>query len=90
MDRQRQIEWALRTVAGEDYLPWADVERAKAILGGLEGGGPTPEEIVASLLKVLHPGAVGLIGQRHGSDRLAEACRAVNAAKAWLAKGQGS
>lgn len=28
-----ELEWARKTVAAEDYLPWADVEHAKRILG---------------------------------------------------------
>lgn len=28
-----KIEWAKRTLENEDYLPWADVAKAKEILG---------------------------------------------------------
>lgn len=40
------LEWARRTVANQDYLPWADVRRAKEILG-LPKDGLTPEEQAA-------------------------------------------
>lgn len=40
---QNRIEWAKRVVANEDYLPWADVQDAKKILG-LPVGGLTREE----------------------------------------------
>lgn len=45
---------------------------------------PAAVEVILSLLRVLHPGAVGLIANRHGSERMEEACRAINAAKAYL------
>ena len=89
MATAKQIEWARRTVAGEDYLPWADVEEAKRLLASHEADEPDATDIIAALLKVLHPGAVGLIGNHHGADRLAEACHAITAAKNWLAREQG-
>lgn len=89
MSRQQQIEWARRTVAGEDYLPWADVEEAKRLLANHEDDEPDAAEIIAALLKVLHPGAVGLIGNHHGTERLNEACQAITAAKSFLAREQG-
>ncbi|HHK5646387.1 hypothetical protein [Serratia nevei] len=46
---------------------------------------PTAAEIIAALLKVLHPGAVGLIANHHGQDRCDEACRAIQAAREYLA-----
>lgn len=33
MENRVDTEWAVRTVANEDYLPWADVQKAKQILG---------------------------------------------------------
>lgn len=64
--------------------------------GGLWGNPIPPSqraasEIIRKLLQVLHPGAVGLIGNHHGMDRCNEACDAVNEAKAMLARfdGQG-
>lgn len=89
MNRKQQIEWARRTMAGEDYLPWADVEEAKRILAKHEADEPDTADIIAALLKVLHPGAVGLIGNHHGADRLEEACHAITAAKNFLAREQG-
>lgn len=89
MATAQQIEWARRTVAGEDYLPWADVEEAKRLLASHEADEPDAADIIAALLKVLHPGAVGLIGNHHGADRMAEACHAITAAKNWLAREQG-
>jgi len=85
MTRQQQIEWARRTVAGEDYLPWADVEEAKRLLASQEPDEPDAADIIAALLKVLHPGAVGLIGNHHGAERLNEACQAITAARKYLA-----
>jgi hypothetical protein len=82
---RNQIEWARRTVAGEDYLPWADVEEAKRILAAHDSDEPTAVDIIAALLKVLHPGAVGLIANHHGQDRCDEACRAIQAAREYLA-----
>lgn len=41
--------------------------------------------IIQALLRVLHPGVVGLIGNHHGEDRGTEAAQAVTAAKAHLA-----
>lgn len=32
-EHDKRREWAERTVANEDYLPWADVQKARAILG---------------------------------------------------------
>lgn len=46
---------------------------------------PTAAEIIAALLEVLHPGAVGLIGNHHGQDRAEEACNAIYAARDYLA-----
>jgi hypothetical protein len=85
MTRQQQIEWARSTVAGEDYLPWADVEEAKRILVAHENNEPDAADIIAALLNVLHPGVVGLIGNNHGIDRLNEACQAVTNARNFLA-----
>lgn len=41
--------------------------------------------IIQALLRVLHPGVVGLIGNQHGEDRGTEAAQAVTAAKDHLA-----
>lgn len=46
---------------------------------------PTAADIIAELLKVLHPGAVGLIANHHGQDRCDEACRAIQDARRYLA-----
>lgn len=40
------VEWAKRVVANEDYLPWADVHRAKEILG-MPTDGMTAEQKAA-------------------------------------------
>lgn len=85
MTREQQIEWARRTVAGEDYLPWADVEESKRLLASHEADEPDAADIIAALLKVLHPGAVGLIGNHHGAERLNKACQAITAARKYLA-----
>ena len=45
----------------------------------------TAADIIAALLKVLHPGAVGLIANHHGQDRCDEACRAIQDARRYLA-----
>lgn len=39
----KDLAWAARTVANEDYLPWADVERAKKMLD-IQADGLTDEE----------------------------------------------
>jgi hypothetical protein len=44
-------------------------------------------EIIGDLLRVLHPGAVGLIHNEHGDDRGKAACEAVTAGKAYLGRG---
>lgn len=40
-----------------------------------------PVLAIKNLLQVLHPGAVGLIANHHGQQRLDEACAAINAGK---------
>lgn len=40
---------------------------------------------IQSLLKVLHPGAVGLIDAHHGKSASDKACAAIQSAKAFLA-----
>ena len=44
--------------------------------------------IVQRVVKVLHPGAVGLIGHHHGQERLEAACNLVYDAKAYLANAE--
>lgn len=44
--------------------------------------------VITKLVKVLHPGAVGLIHNEHGEERGTAACEAVTAAKVYLGRGR--
>lgn len=71
-----QANYAL---AGIGKLVKARDDNAALLLGA--------REIINNLLRLLHPGAVGLIRHHHGDDRGQQACAVVMAAKAFLNRG---